>query len=163
MCLLIDSRLGPQPTAHSSWSVNSLSYMLMDLPWKWPAPTMPKKNSSVQRADKQSCVHVAPAVLFISVPQLGMHFDDSHFFYFFFPYASLKMHDIQNSNLFREIFGGHCDIMLSRNVLEIKVHPIKYWLYVPFSWFNKPPVMQQCLLLLNHLLSPPLKSFSLCL
>lgn len=90
MCLLIDSRPGPQPTAHSSWSVNSLSYMLMDLPWKWPAPTMLEKNSSVQRADKQSCVHVAPAVLFISVPQLGMHFDDRHFFYFFSPLHVFK-------------------------------------------------------------------------
>lgn len=81
---------------------------------------------------------------------------------FFSPYTSLKMHDIQNSNLFREIFGGHRDIMLSRNVLEIKVHPIKYWLYVLFSQFNKPPVTQQCLLLLNHLLSPPPTSLSPC-
>lgn len=73
---------------------------------------------------------------------------------FFFSYTSFKMHDIQNINLFQEIFGGHCDIVLSRNILEIKVHPIKYWLYVLFSWFNKAPVMQQCLLLLNRLLSP---------
>lgn len=41
------------------------------------------KNSSVQHTNKQSCVHIAPAVLFMSQPQLEMHFDDSQFFYFF--------------------------------------------------------------------------------
>lgn len=41
---------------------------------------MPEKNSSAQHTNKQSCVHIAPAVLFISQPQLEMHFDDSQFF-----------------------------------------------------------------------------------
>lgn len=77
MCLLIDSRLGLQPTAHSSWSVNSLSYMLMKLLYKWPVPEIVEKNSLVQHTNKQSCVHIGPAVLFVSQPQLEMHFDDS--------------------------------------------------------------------------------------
>lgn len=38
---------------------------------------MLEKNSSVQHTNKQSCVHVAPAVLFMSQPQLEMHFDDN--------------------------------------------------------------------------------------
>lgn len=56
--------------------------MLMDLLYKWPAPAMLEKNSSVQNTNKTSCVHVAPTVLFVSQAQLEMHFDDCQFFYF---------------------------------------------------------------------------------
>lgn len=72
------------------------------------------KNSCVQHTNKQSCVHVAPAVLSMSQPQLEMHFDDSQFFYFFHP--SLKMYDVYNINFFHETFGGCPDIMQSGNV-----------------------------------------------
>lgn len=57
--------------------------MLMDLLYKWPAPELLEKNNSVQLTNKQICVHIAPAVLFMSQPQLEMHFDDSQFFLFF--------------------------------------------------------------------------------
>ena len=61
---------------------------------------MLEKNST----NKQSRVHVAPAVLFVSQPQLEMHFDDSRFFYFF--HTSLKMYETHSINFFHEIFGG---------------------------------------------------------
>ncbi len=115
MCLLIDSRLGLQPTAHSSWSVNSLSYMLMDLLYKWPAPAMVEKNSSVQHTNRQSCVHIAPAVLFMSQPQLEMHFDDSQFFCFFSRIFKNVWY-AQHSFFFQEICGGCSDIKQSGNV-----------------------------------------------
>lgn len=51
--------------------------MLMDLLYKWSAQAMLEKNSLVQHTNKQSRVHVAPAVLFMSQAQLEMHFDDS--------------------------------------------------------------------------------------
>lgn len=88
--------------------------MLMDLLYKWSAPAVLEKNSSVQHTNKQSCVHIAPAVLFMSQPQLEMHFDDRLFFYFL--HTSLKMHDIHDINFFQEVFGGRSDIMQSGSV-----------------------------------------------
>lgn len=47
---------------------------------------------------------------------------------------------------FREICGGHFNIMQSGNVWKkSKVSLIKYWLRALFSWFNKPLVMHQFL------------------
>lgn len=142
MCLLIDSRLGLQPTAHSSWSVNSLSYMLMDLLYKWPAPEMPEKNSSVQHTNKQICVHIAPAVLFVSQPQLEMHFDDSQFYFFphIFKNVCYAQHWFLSWNLWRLLQYNAEWKCLKKSQVTL----IKYWLYVLFSWFNKPLVMQQC-------------------
>ncbi len=86
---------------------------------------MPGKNSVVQHTIEQSCVHVAPAVLFMSQAQLKMHFDDSLFFYFF--RTSLKIYDVHNINFFQEICRCCSDIMPSGSVgKKSKVTLIKY-------------------------------------
>lgn len=71
----------------------------------------------MQHTNKQSCVRIAPAVLFMSQPQLEMHFDDSQFFYFF--HTCLKMydmHDMHDINFFQEVYGGRSKITQKGNV-----------------------------------------------
>lgn len=98
--------------------------MLMKLLYKWPVPEMLEKNSWVQHTNKQACVHIAPTVLFMSQPQLEMHFDDNWFFYFF--HTSLKMHDMHNTNFFQEIYGDRSDNTQWKCLKKSQVALIKY-------------------------------------
>lgn len=90
--------------------------MLMDLLYKWPAPELLEKNNFT---NKQICVHIAPAVLFVSLLQLEMHFDDSQFYFF---HTFLKMYVMRNIDFFHEIYGDRFNITQSRNLRYRKNH-----------------------------------------
>lgn len=128
--------------------------MLIDLLYKWPAPVVVEKNSLLQHTNKHVCAQCPCCPVYVPTTirhALWWHSCTPHIF----KNVWYAQHSFLSSNIWRLFQYSEKKKCLKKS----QVAQIKYWLYVLFSWFNKPVVMQQCFSLCLYWTYLPPKGF----